>query len=266
MNHQLVASVTTIGLCLLSCAPLGRSSNVRRGNSMTTCIGMRFVRIEAGVFALGTPDHRTWEHPHVVRLTHDYWIAETEVTQKQWVDLMQTRPWGEGVQSGDAYPAVGMSWHEACDFCKELSRREGLLGSIPNGYVIALPSEAQWEIACRAGSADDFCFGNNVGGLSDYAVWRGSSRDGRAEHVKSRHPNAFGAYDMHGNVWEWCADAFVDTPASAIDPLEEVGDLRAIRGGGASWEARYCRSASRDCQTATRARAYIGFRPALVRR
>ncbi len=248
------------------CSPHGVGSPpIGSRDHLATSVGLNMLPVLAGVFQLGTEGHPTWENPHRVTITHDYWIAETEVTQQQWEKVMGTQPWGHSGPIGDDSPATGITWHDANEFCKGLDRRERSLGNIPAGYVIALPSEAEWEIACRAGSASAFHFGDDISSLSEYAVWRGNS-DGRAAPVKSKTPNRYGIYDMHGNVWEWCADAFADTPENAVDPIANEGAVRAVRGGAAAWEAKYCRSASRDCHGPTRAFVYVGFRPAVVRR
>jgi len=230
-----------------------------------TSIGLAMMPVPAGTFRMGTPGHPTWERAHTVTISKPYWVAETEVTQRQWRDVMQTRPWTAEPVHGDDAPAVNVSWFDACEFCARLDARERALGNIPAGYGIALPSEAQWEQACRGGSNDDFCFGDERERLSEYAVWRGNST-GHAGPVRTKKPNAFGLYDMHGNVWEWCADAFVDDLVDGTDPLGEVGETRTRRGGSADCEENYCRSAKRDCNRPRARYCYVGFRPALVPR
>lgn len=245
-------------------ADLPRISNRDR---LATSIGLDMVPVRGGMFQLGTKAHPTWEVEHRVTVTHDYWIAETEVTQRQWEQVMGNRPWTDSTPNAENAPAVFISWHDAKEFCKKLDSRERSLGNIPADYCVDLPSEAEWEIACRAGSDGAFCFGDDFSLLSEYAVWRGNSgRAGSERRVKSKKPNRYGLFDMHGNVWEWCADAFVDKPGDGVDPLEVEGDLRTVRGGAASWEAKYCRSASRYPKSATLAVMYVGFRPAIVRR
>lgn len=237
----------------------------RLPDAIRTNIGLTMIPVPHGTFRMGTPGHPTWEKPHVVLITRPYWIAETEVTQHQWFEVMRTQPWIDGQVVGDDLPAVDVSWHEAVDFCAKLDKRERALGKIPEGYAIELPSEAEWEKACRAGSTSSFCFGDDWEQLSEYAVWRGNSNH-LADPVKSKKPNAYGLYDMHGNVWEWCADAFDSELADSTDPLRKQGDVRSRRGGSADCGAKLCRSAQRECSSPMRAYLYIGFRPALVQR
>jgi formylglycine-generating enzyme required for sulfatase activity len=265
-------------ICLTACwAPGTRQESVagepsaelepppRLPDAIRTSIGLTMIPVPHGSFRMGTQGHPTWEQSHEVSITRSYWMAETEVTQRQWFEVMRTQPWIDGPVVGDDLPAVNVSWHEAVEFCERLDKRERTLGKIPAGYAIKLPSEAEWERACRAGSDRDFCFGDEWERLSEYAVWRGNSNR-YAEQVKSKKPNAFGLYDMHGNAWEWCADAFDPDLTDATDPLREQGDTRSRRGGSADCESRLCRSAQRDCNSPEAAYLYIGFRPALVQR
>lgn len=179
-------------------------------------LGMPLIRIEPGHFTMGSHDlppttraeweERDWDESpaHKVRITSPFYAAATEVTNAQYEvfdpahkKLRGVRLAGNLVTSADDEPVVAVSWHEANAFCKWLSKKEG--------RIYRLPSEAEWEYACRAGSADRFCFGNDERRLADYA-WFARNSKKQASAVAGRKPNAWGLYDMHGNVQEWCLD------------------------------------------------------------
>jgi len=197
---------------------------------------MKLLLIPAGTFTMGSPASQKdgeiiIETQHQVTLTKSFYMGRTEVTQGQWKKVMGTEPWkGEGVQEGDDYPAVYVSWDDAVDFCKKLSAMEG--------KVYRLPTEAEWEYACRGGTKTAFSFGNDEAELGKYAWFRGNA-DAIGEDYKHRVaqklPNPFGLHDMHGNVFEWCSDWYGDYPSTPLtDPRgPSSGDNRVLRGG--SW-------------------------------
>lgn len=133
----------------------------------------------------------------------NYQIGETTVTQSQWREVMGTEPWKGQlyVMEGEDYPAVYVSWNDAVEFCKKLSDIEG--------KAYRLPTEAEWEFACRAGTTTSYHFGDDAAELGKYAwffenTW---NIDEKYSHpVAKKQPNQFGLYDMHGNVWEWCSE------------------------------------------------------------
>jgi formylglycine-generating enzyme required for sulfatase activity len=160
---------------------------------------------------------------------------------------MGTTPWKgkQFVREGDSYAATYVSWDDARAFCKKLSEKE-------KGEY-RLPTEAEWEYACRARTKTRFSFGDDPGTLSDYAWWGGLSGDGNAKAEKYPHetgrkqPNPFGLYDMHGNAGEWCEAVYSQKLPGGTDPLVSVeGRYRMYRGGGWSNSAAYCRSARRS--------------------
>ncbi|MFM8727471.1 MAG: formylglycine-generating enzyme family protein [Planctomycetaceae bacterium] len=160
-------------------------------------------------------------------------MGRTEVTQGQWKKVMGTEPWKgkEYVREGDDYPAVDVSWDDAVEFCKKLSAMEG--------KVYRLPTEAEWEYACRGGTKTAFSFGNDEAELGKYAWFDGNARDideRYAHSVAQKQANAFGLYDMHGNVWEWCSDWYDDYSSTPLtDPRgPSSGTSRVLRGG--SWD------------------------------
>jgi formylglycine-generating enzyme required for sulfatase activity len=148
---------------------------------------------------------------------------------------------------GDDYPMYYVSWEEAVEFCRRLTDLERAAGRLPVGHVYRLPTEAEWEYACRAGSTTRFANGNAEADL-DKIGWYGGNSGGTSHPVGMKLPNAWGLHDMHGNVWEWCLDWYGDYPSdSVMDPRgTQSGSDRVLRGG--SWgygAAADCRSAQR---------------------
>jgi formylglycine-generating enzyme required for sulfatase activity len=201
------------------------------------------------------------EHQHKVTITKPYYMQTTEVTQGQWKAVMGTEPW-KGIQyvkEGPNNAATCVSWNDAIAYCKKLSEKEG--------KTYRLPTEAEWEYACRAGTETRWSFGDDEKELGDYAWYRDNVYDideKYAHQVGLKKPNAFGLYDMHGNVYEWCHDYYEEDyyqQSPAQDPTGPVtGSFRVLRGG--SWE-----SLSRTARSAFRIRAgadyrfnYFGFR------
>ncbi len=170
---------------------------------------------------------RREEMPHLVQVTKPFLLGETEVTQGHWKAVMGTSPWsGQHLApKGDDYPATWISWDDAVAFCGELQRREK--------RAYRLPTEAEWEYACRAGSTTEFSFGNDVERLGDYAWVRANTYD-LPGLVARKLPNKWGLFDLHGGVWEWCSDWYSELSADpATDPQgPERGIKKVIRGGG----------------------------------
>jgi formylglycine-generating enzyme required for sulfatase activity len=254
-----------------------------RGRSHVNSIGMRLLGVDAGTFEMGSPSNQSGrdsaEQRHSVTLTQAFWMADTEVTQGQWLAVMEAEP-GMGfhpANKGAEVAAVCMTWTEAMDFCRRLTERERQAGLLPEAFEYTLPTEAQWEYVCRAGTRTAYSFGDDVSRLGQYAVYEGS-RDGHYAHrVKSRKPNPWDFYDMHGNVWEWCRDevdvnwelGLVDSNTyrdDIQDPLSLGGPQRVGRGGSWGLSPAYCRSASRGARDPSFASGYLGFRPVLAPR
>lgn len=169
-------------------------------------------------------------------------LSKTVITQRQWYDVMLTAPWAgkRHVIEGNNYPAVYVSWDDAVEFCERLST---------NGKIYRLPTEAEWEFACRGGSSTNFHFGDDESELGDYAWFYGNCKDEEYAHpVAKKLPNKYGLYDMHGNVWEWCQDFYDDST------------YRVIRGG--SWRSYGSsgRSGYRSYYYPDRTDYYTGFR------
>ncbi|MBI4880789.1 MAG: formylglycine-generating enzyme family protein [Planctomycetes bacterium] len=223
--------------------------------------GMVFVLIEPGEFWMGSPEGEEGreddEGPrHRVRISKPFLLGKTEVTQEQWWAVMQTEPWpAQG--GGDDYPAVCVSYEDANEFCKRLSETDGV--------AYRLPTEAEWEYACRAGTETQYSFGDDEGRLAEYA-WYSENTSGHAEPVGQKKPNPWGLHDMHGNVWEWCVDAYdkhYDERSPAADPVRTVGGgVRSLRGGSWNYSRRICRSANRSSYDPDSRYDILGFRVA----
>jgi formylglycine-generating enzyme required for sulfatase activity len=193
------------------------------------------------------------------------------VTQGEWKFLMETEPWKGGpyTQKGDDFPATYVTWDAATKFCDQLTQQERAAGRLPDDWEYSLPSEAQWERACRAGTETRFSFGDEAGNLRDY-TWCGDTRDGKdafAHRVGQKKPNAWGLYDMHGNVWEWCQDWYAPKLPGGRNPLvtEQKADAawRVVRGGGWGDAASNCRSGYHFAQNPRHAASDYGFRVVL---
>jgi formylglycine-generating enzyme required for sulfatase activity len=157
-----------------------------------------------------------------------------------------------------------ISWTEATRFCERLTEQERRAGRLPKGFRFALPTEAQWEYACRAGSTGAFAGTGDLAGMGWYKDNSGGEF-GELHPPAQKQPNAWGFYDMHGNVWEWCADWYDDYPTRAVtDPSGPRSGVRRVRRGG-SWDgtAARCRSASRDGSVPAGRLDNLGFRLAL---
>jgi formylglycine-generating enzyme required for sulfatase activity len=209
-------------------------------------IKLEMVLIPAGEFLMGSPDSdkdaRDEEKPqHRVRITKPFWLGKYLVTQEQWEAVMNDNP---SHFKGPKNPVEQVTWNECQEFLEKLNARIGMQGG-----KFVLPTEAQWEYACRAGSTMQYCFGDEESRLGKYA-WYGENSGRKTHPVGEREPNAWGLYDMHGNVGEWCEDRYgrYDAKSPTDDPTgAATGSGRVYRGGSWTDIARYCRSASRSC-------------------
>jgi formylglycine-generating enzyme required for sulfatase activity len=192
-----------------------------------------------------------------VTLTAYFWLAKTEITQRQWGFLMDRNP---SKTKGENLPVESVSWVEAVSFCRQLTEREKAAGRLPSGYRFTLPTEAQWEYACRAGTTEKYA------GTLDMMAWYSNNSDGHSHGVAEKQANAWGLFDMHGNVWEWCLDWYGDYPGGAVnDPAgPPTGTNRVCRGGGWSNSARICRSSYRGWDVPNSSFDVLGFRIALI--
>jgi len=218
--------------------------------------------IKYGSFVMGSSKseggRESDEDAHTVGIGRAFWMGRTEVTQAQWKAVMGSAPSGFSASGPDA-PVESVSWNDAQQFCAKLSQIAREAGTLPEGYEFRLPTEAQWEYACRAGTT-----GAYAGPMRDMA-WS-AVNSGRSTHkVAQKLPNAWGLFDMHGNVAEWCLDWYAPYSGdSLISDGPRDGTFKVVRGG--SWQQGMikCRSAARNRFLPTDRWNYIGFRPVLV--
>jgi len=217
-------------------------------------IGMRFVPIPAGTFTMGDADHRP---AHQVTLTKPFELSVYEVTQEQYEAVTGTTPSGF---KGSQKPVQMVSWDDAVKFCRKLS---AMPAEKKAGYVYRLPTEAEWEYACRAGTTTTYRFGDSDSELGDYA-WYYKNSGGTTHPVGGKKPNAWGLYDMYGNVYEWCQDWYGDYPSGSVtDPTGAAsGSYRVLRGGSFDYRSSTVRSATRTSLRPVNRFSYNGFRPA----
>jgi len=228
-------------------------------------VWMRFALIPSGRFIMGSPpdeaERSDDERQHNVIISRAFYMGQTCVTQEQYEAVMGTNP---SYHKGAKYPVETVSWDNAKAFCDHVSQR--------TGRSVCLPTEAQWEYACRAGTTTPFNTGRTLArGMASY-YWPYSYPSNRAGisvsgsvAVRSFPPNAWGLYDMHGNVWQWCSDWFGDYPAGNVtDPTgPKDGSLRVLRGGSWNIYPWYCRSADRSGGYPVDRGGGIGFRVAV---
>jgi formylglycine-generating enzyme required for sulfatase activity len=258
-------------LIILGMIQLGCQVRAQSPKTITNSIGMKLVLIPKGTFQMGSPIEEAGadddEEQHQVTISKDYYLGVTEVTQGQYEKVMGTNPsyfQKRVIRKSDSsmYPVEQVSWEDAVEFCKRLS---DLPEEKAASRVYRLPTEAEWEYACRAGSKTAYSFGEGSKSLGDYAWFDGNSNT-QTHPVGEKKANAWGLYDMHGNVWEWCSDWYGEYPKGAVsDPVgPREGSYRVDRGGGWSYGAAYCRSADRDrFLPSGRGNYYNGFRVAL---
>jgi len=230
------------------------------------------VRINGGTFTMGSPssEPERWddETQHQVTVS-SFYMGKYEVTQKEYQEVMGTNP---SSFKGDNLPVECVSWFDAVEYCNALSRKEGLTPAYTinesgnrtvtwnrsaNGY--RLPTEAEWEYACRAGTTTAYNTGANI---NNNTGWYDANSAGSTQEAGQKPANAWGLYDMHGNVWEWCWDWFGDyTSGTQTDPVgASSGSDRVSRGGGWFDSAQGVRSAFRNYGTPSYRYSNLGFR------
>lgn len=267
------------------------------GGKKNDClVNLELAEIPAGSFMMGSPDSESArniyeEFLHEVAITRTFLMCTTPVTHETWVKVMGKNPshfrhtdwigidWDTMAVITDANrPVENISWFDAVRFCNKLSDLAGLAlaygiseeevtwNQDANGY--RLPTEAEWEYACRAGTTTAYNTGNSESDLAR-AGWYGDNSGRKPQAVKKKEPNAWGLFDMHGNVFEWCWDWRADYPTAAVaDPIgpiaatdQALGKDRVVRGGSYGSTARYCRSANRHSFGPNEAHSNVGFRP-----
>ena len=262
-------SFFSVVLVLFHLLALLHPAKAQAPKEITNSIGVKLVLIPKGTFMMGSPESEQGryenETQHEVTISKDYYLGVYEVTQAQYEKVMgKNLSYFQGAKVGNEnadLPVENVSWDEAVKFCKKLS---ALPEEKKAGRVYRLPTEAEWEYACRAGSKTAYSFDDEEGLLPEYGWFsRNSSR--RTHTVGLLEPNAWGLHDMHGNVWEWCSDWYEEYPKGAVsDPTgPKEGSYRVLRGGCWGNEAADCRSAFRSGYDPSLRFNGLGFRLAL---
>lgn len=198
------------------------------------------VRCVSGEFLMGGMKYASEMPVHNVRISESYWIGKYAVTQRQFLAVMGSNP--AACRNDLDNPVEQVTWDEAVEFCTRLNKR--CAAYLPEDYGFDLPSEAQWEYACRAGTTTEFWWGNEP--LTEKMNFS-ASKHGHPVRVGSYEPNPWGVFEMSGNVWEWCKDWYGSySDESTSDPVgPKSGVLRVVRGGSFFNRADDCRSAHR---------------------
>ncbi|MHC6204686.1 formylglycine-generating enzyme family protein [Breznakiellaceae bacterium SP9] len=247
----------------------GGETGTPGGGTVTPVVEIDMVSITGGSFMMGSPENEPGRYndevQHRVTITKPFYMSKTEVTQKDYQALMGSNP---SYFKGDNLPVESVSWYDAAAFCNALSIHEGLTPAYTingtsvtwnqsaNGY--RLPTEAEWEYACRAGTTTPYSSGSSV----DNAGWYYSNSGSKTHPVGTKQANAWGLYDMHGNVYEWCWDWYsAYSSGDQTDPSGAAsGSYRVLRGGSWCNSAQILRSAYRDFNTPTGSNGISGFR------
>ena len=259
-------AILVIFIVTVTCSVDGTATlnSAQANQTFVNSIGMKFVLIPSGTFTMGSPvdePGRRWdERQHRVTLSKPLYLQATEVTQAQWMDIMGNNPSRSTLC--DDCPVEYVSWNECQEFIRRLNKRE-------HTSKYRLPTESEWEYACRVGTTTAFANGgitNVKCGFDpnlDTIGWYCGNTGYKGTHpVAQKNSNAWGLYDMHGNVWEWCQDWYGAYPnGSVTDPQgPSSGPGRIIRGGGWNGWARNLRSAERRYDYSPAPTNYLGFR------
>jgi formylglycine-generating enzyme required for sulfatase activity len=220
--------------------------------TFTNSIGMAFVRIPVGEYTRGSIDGPDDEQPvHTIRISQPFYLGKYEVTQAQWEAVMGNNP--SHFTGNQNRPVGNVSWNDVQEFIRALNTKE-------HGIKHRLPTEAEWEYAARAGTKTAYSFGDNASELDKYG-WYNDNSKSETHPVGQLKPNAWGLYDMHGNVWEWVQDRYTPYISSSTqDPQgPSLGFDRVFRGGEWGSDAVYCRSANRGKAPASFRDRALGF-------
>ena len=224
---------------------------------LTNSIGMKLQRIAPGTFTMGSPesekDRKPAETQREVTISHEFYIGVYEVTQREYEAVMGNNP---AKHEGANHPVDHVTWRDAVVFCEKLTAKEP-------GMRYRLPTEAEWEYACRAGTSTRYYWGNDpeLEAVGDHAFYKENS-GGTTSPVGQKKPNAWGLHDMNGNVWEWCQD-WMGPYASdeVINPTGAAsGEGKVCRGGCWAYDASRCRSAERNDAPADSVHPNLGIR------
>jgi formylglycine-generating enzyme required for sulfatase activity len=235
-----------------SAAPLGEKFTIPD-------LDLTMIWVEPGSFMMGSPETEEWrarnETQHQVTLTNGFYLGKYELTQAQWEKVMGSDP---SRFKGTDRPVENVSWNDVVAFCKKLTEMEKKAGRVPKGMAYQLPTEAQWEYACWAGTTTKYSWGDSINSSN-------ANYDDNVEETTpvGKYPaNPWGFHDMHGNVWEWCADRYGTYPTGLVtDPPGVASGLtRATRGGSLSNVGSRLRSAKRRTDAPRSRIDGLGFR------
>jgi formylglycine-generating enzyme required for sulfatase activity len=261
--RRMIAAAGVLALSTLAVAPAARAETSAPetwpGKSIVAGdTGIQMQWIAPGTFWMGDSREGMVTTVHITR---GYWLGKYVVTQGQWQALLGGNP-SHFKEMGKNAPVENVSWDDATDFCWRINERERSLGRLPAGYEYRLPTEAEWEYACRAGTTGDF---GGDGAIDDMG-WYADNSDQHTQAVGQKQANAWGLYDMHGDVWEWCSDWYGPYAGGvATDPTgPKSGTSRVYRGGCWFIVAEHCRSAFRFDGLPELRDNYLGFRLALA--
>ena len=223
--------------------------------SLTNGIPTSLVWVPSGSFNMsGT----------LVYLSKGFFMAKCEVTQAEYLSVMSNNP--SSFTGSGARPVEHVTWFEATNYCGRLTVRESAAGRTPAGWTYRLPTDAEWEFACRAGTTNTYYFGNDAASLGLYA-WYSGNAESATHAVGLKAPNRWGLQDMSGNVWEWCLDWYTNSlpGGNVTDPQGPLsGSGRVIRGGGFDGTAIYCTSTFRSDEPPSNRGSNYGFRVVLA--
>ena len=234
-----------------------RTDEEKRDEQRLVISKMRFATINSGTFLMGSEKGLDNEKPcHEVKIEKKFQIGVTPITQKQWKVIMDSEPWKglSKIKEGDNYPATYIDWNGANTFIKRIN-------AIDAKNTYRFPTEAEWEYCCRAGSTTEFCFGDDERQLKIYGWYDENGEKAGlnyAQEVGLLESNFWGIYDMHGNIWEWVNDWYIDSyePSKKYDFIDD----RVLRGGGWDYSVFGARSSFRYHSKPSRTNHVIGFR------
>ena len=236
----------------------------------TNVINTNLVWVAPGTFLMGCPTNEVGrevdEVQHPVTISRGFFVSKYLVTQGDFLAIMGYNPsYFTGVHGGTdlSRPIEQVHWYAAAAYCSQLTQTEQQAGRMPTNWVYRLPTEAEWEYACRAGSTNRFSYGDDPGyvKLTNYS-WNSANSALSTHDVAQKLPNALGLYDVHGDVYEWCQDWYDAYPSTlAVDPQGPAnGFLRVFRGGSWAYGGQFCRSAGRYSLDPTLPQNFVGIR------
>ena len=252
-RHSVVLLIFALLLCQFGCKPKSSGETDAASTKAELIPLTNMVAIKAGTFM---------RIKFPVTITRDFWIGKHEVTQAEYAAVVGRNP---SHFTGDSNrPVEKVTFFDASNYCATVTQRERQAGRLPAGYEYRLPSEGEWEYACRAGATNLYSFGDDAS-VADQFAWTAENSDAASHPVGQKRPNAWGLHDMHGNVWEWCSDWFEAYPAAPLtNPVgPATSKYKLFKGGGWNQDLEYGRASSRFMMSPSNGIHFVGFRLAL---